>query len=674
MKKNLLIPFSFLILCFCMHPGMVFSQAPAFDWAKRIGGTSNDNGNAIALDVSGNLYITGLFQGTVDFDPDSTGTYFLTSGGSFSVFISKFDSLGHFIWTKAMGGSGGYISGLSLALDVSGNVYTSGYFYGTVDLNPDAGILNATSNGGDDIFISKLDNSGNFVWAKTIGGTGTDVVNGMAMDSVGSGGLYITGNFQGTVDFNPDATGTFYLNSAGNDDIFVSKFDTSGNLIWAKAMGGTANDRGTSITVDPSAARYVYSTGYFQGTADFDPGAGGTFHLTSAGNYDIFISKLDSAGNFIWAKAMGGTNDDEANSIAVDPSGNGAVYTTGFFYQSADFDPGIATYILNSAQVSDIFISKLDSAGNFAWAKSIYGGGYDMGLAVALDHFGHVYTTGFFSDTADFDPGAGTFHLGSAGSGNIFISKLDTSGNFVWAKAMNGTGFDQGNSIAADASGKVYITGAFTSPSLQFNTDSLTNADNTSSTYDILLASLASCSAYFTVYADTVPHNWFAVNHASGSGLLTYSWDWGDGNSSTSASPSHTYSVPGNYNICLTINDAAGCTSTYCDSSTYLYKDNGNNTVITISVLPQTITGIIEMNKEAVPVSTLPNPFTHEITMKGTTAKGEIFIYDISGKEILRQKTMTDETKINTAFISRGFYLLQYIEENKSAHFKMTKF
>ena len=153
-----------------------------------------------------------------------------------------------------------------------------------------------------------------------------------------------------------------------------------------------------------------------------------------------------------------------ASGVAVDGSGN--VYTTGFFEGTADFDPENVTAgdTLVSAGGSDIFVSKLDSAGNFVWAKQMGGGDDDQGHGVAVDGSGNVYTTGHFRSTADFDPGTGVFDLMSsrpeAGpSLDLFVSKLDSAGNFVWARQMGGTGSDQGEDVAVDDRGNVYTTG-----------------------------------------------------------------------------------------------------------------------------------------------------------------------------------------------------------------------
>ena len=357
-------------------------------------------------------------------------------------------------WAKSMGGTS-YDQGLSIAVDAAGNVYTTGSYTGTVDFDPGAGIFYLTSNGVTDIFVTKFDVSGNFVWAKSIGGTAADRGNGIVIDS--GGNILLTGYFGRTVDFDPNG-GIDSLTSVGSYDIFISKLNSSGNLLWAKDMGGLNNDWANSITVDSTGN--VYTTGYFEGTSDFDPGIG-IFNLIVSGPSEaIFVSKLDSSGNFVWAKSFGGYNQAIGQSITTDASEN--VYTTGYFRGTIDFDPGSGVYNLTSGP-QDIFISKLDAVGNFVWAKNIggeTGAGPDYGISVAVDKYGNVFSTGFFQGTVDFDPGAGTDSLTAIFS-NIYISKLDASGNFVWAKSIGDTTGGEGYSIVLDAVGDIYIGGAY---------------------------------------------------------------------------------------------------------------------------------------------------------------------------------------------------------------------
>jgi len=431
-------------------------NAQTFEWAQSFGAPFSDKGYAITTDASGNIYVSGIFGNTIDFDAGS-GTANLTAVGAWDIFVQKLDASGNFLWAKSFGGSS-FDEVNSITVDASGNVYTTGFFIGSVDFDPGAGEFSLTSAGSKDIFIQKLDASGDFLWAKSFGNSsdsfGSSGDFGVTVADI-SGNVYTTGRFQGTVDFDPGAE-TFNLSSAGVNDIFVQKLDASGNFLWAKSFGSNSDDSGNTITVDASGN--IFIAGNFQGTVDFDPGDS-TANLTSVGNSDAFVQKLDASGNFLWAKSFGGSSFDMVQSITVDASGN--IFTTGGFQGAADFDPGAATVTLNSAGSRDIFLQKLDDSGNFLWAKSFGGSSFDMVQSMISDTSGDVYTTGWFEDTVDFDPGTGTANLSSVGDLDIFVQKIDDSGNFIWAKSFGGIGRDRGWSIAVDASENVYTTGWF---------------------------------------------------------------------------------------------------------------------------------------------------------------------------------------------------------------------
>jgi Ca2+-binding RTX toxin-like protein len=421
-------------------------------FVKKMGGTSTDEGRAIVTDAVGNIYTTGRFQGTADFDP-GPGTFNLISATEPAVFISKLDSNGDFAWAKSFAGTDDAY-GNGIALDGQGNVYTIGQFLGTVDFDPDGGVFNLTSSGSFDVFISKLDNEGNFIWAKSFGGaTNHDIGLGIAADEQGN--VYSTGYFNDTADFDP-GNGIVNFTSAGSTDVFISKLDGAGDFVWARRFGGTFGDAAGGIALDDFGN--LVTTGYFVGSVDFDAGAG-ISNLSSAGEEDIFVSVWDVSGSFNWARALGGTGNDKGNSIAVDGEGN--IYTAGRFSLTADFDPGAGTFSLTSAGNQDVFISKLDSTGNFIWAKSMGGTSGDDAYGITVDKLGNVYTVGTFTNTADFDSSAAVFNRTSAGGLDAFVSRLDTTGSFVWAKAMGGASTDFGRGVAVDDLGNVFTTGHF---------------------------------------------------------------------------------------------------------------------------------------------------------------------------------------------------------------------
>ncbi|MBN4066017.1 SBBP repeat-containing protein, partial [Candidatus Amoebophilus asiaticus] len=193
-------------------------------WAKGIGSTNNDSGYGIAVDISGNIYITGVFQATADFDPGA-GTTNLTAIGLEDIFFAKYDPNGNYTWSKGIGGTSSGV-GIGIAVNSSGNVYITGGFLATADFDPGTDTANLTSAGLCDIFFAKYDTGGNYVWAKGIGSTSYDLGHGIALG--GSGNVYITGRFQGTADFDP-GIGTANLISAGDYDIFFARYSVNAN-------------------------------------------------------------------------------------------------------------------------------------------------------------------------------------------------------------------------------------------------------------------------------------------------------------------------------------------------------------------------------------------------------------------------------------------------------------
>lgn len=390
-----------------------------FLWAKSMGGIYTDWAQSIALDASGNIYLTGFFSDNADFDPGA-GTFLLSAVGNLDVFVLKLDPAGNFLWAKGVGGSSDDL-GKSIGLNAAGEVLVTGYYTATTDFDPGAGIYNLSPAGASDSFVLKLDAAGNFVWARSIGGTSDDQSNSIRLDN--SGNVYTTGFFSGTADFDPGA-GVYTMTGAGVWTIYVCKFDALGNFVWAKALAGAANSWNWASAVITDALGNVFTTGSFEGTVDFDPGAG-SFSLTSAGSSDAFMSKLDAAGNFVWAGRVGGTAGDWAHSIDLDVSGN--IHLNGKFSGTADFDPGVGAFNLTAFGFGDAFISKYDPAGNFLSAVQLGGAsGIIEGVSIKADGSGNVYTTGYYTNTTDFDPGPLSYSLTptSPFGPEIYVHKL----------------------------------------------------------------------------------------------------------------------------------------------------------------------------------------------------------------------------------------------------------
>ena len=328
------------------------SASGKFEWAKKIGKGGFESGESIALDKSGNLYITGSFDGTEDFDPGEAVFNLVCDDYQTHAFILKLDASGNFLWAKKTG-ENELVYGRSISLDASGNIYTVGTFKGTVDFDSGEGISNLESTQIDghsktDMYVLKLDASGNFLWAKNWYGGVSDQDHSIAVDA--SGNVYTTGDFYGKIDFNPGKE-NFSLSSKGKTDIFISKLDASGNFVWAKSIGGKLEDEGKSIAAD--AAGNIYLTGFFSETVDFDPGKG-KLEFTAPGSYgedekkDIFIVKFNSSGISLWALQIGGDHSDIGKNISVDA--NNTILLEGDYYGNIDFDPGQGTFYLKPEQ------------------------------------------------------------------------------------------------------------------------------------------------------------------------------------------------------------------------------------------------------------------------------------------------------------------------------------
>ena len=286
-------------------------------------------------------------------------------------------------------------------------------------------------------------------WVKQAGGTDSVVKGyGLTMDVYGNS--IVTGKFTGTCVFGETNT----LHSGGASDIFIAKYDPSGDLVWVRQAGGTSDDEGYGIATD--GAGNIIVTGKFQGDATF-----GQTVLASRGESDIFIAKYDPAGNLLWVRQAGGAGDDQGLSVAVD--GIGYIVVTGNFRGTTRF--GLDSTPLSLCSVSgssDIFIARYDVNGNLVWVKKAGGIDYDEGLGVATDSCGNNIITGRFGDSATFGTGTTTeTTLSSSRGSDIFIAKYDVNGNLVWARQAGGTADECSFGIATDVYGNSIITGRF---------------------------------------------------------------------------------------------------------------------------------------------------------------------------------------------------------------------
>ncbi len=413
-------------------------------WAKTWGGSKRDVAYGVGVDGLGNAYVVGPYIDTVDFDPDPLLTDIHTSNaisGTFyhnNIFLSKFAPDGTFQWARTWGP--GYVKGSvggaeAYNVVVAGSaLYVVGDFSGDVtDFNPwgshDYHANHPASQGNlyFDSFLSKFDLDGNFQWARTWGGEGYDDGPGVAVDGFGS--VYVAGMYGSqTINFDP-AGGSGGLGHPAHDsgpivDVFLSKFDASGNFQWVRTWGGQGTEDAMG-TVVVDEANMVYVGGRYASTlCDFNPGGVPDLHSTNGG-LDAFVSKWSPDGNFQWARTWGGSGTDSVVGLAVD--GLGSVYTTGWYSGAVDFDPGGGLDNHTSNGLKDVFFNQFDANGNFYWAKTWGGSGDDMaGLAMLGRH--SIYVAGGFggapAETVDFDPGSGVDNHSAAGAADAFVSQF----------------------------------------------------------------------------------------------------------------------------------------------------------------------------------------------------------------------------------------------------------
>jgi hypothetical protein len=355
-----------------------------------------------------------------------------------------------FYWANAQGGTSAD-EAMQVAVAGTGEVYVVGEFYGSGDFDPGAGTTTLTSAGQSDVYIVKYNSSGTLAWAKSIGGTNFDDVTGVVLS--GDGNLVVSGYFLGTSDFDPGA-GTANLSAGASYTPYLLKLDSSGDYSWARSFTSSGMAFGSNATTDSS--ENIYFAGGYEGTMDADPGAG-TSNVTSAGQRDIFVIKLDSAGLLTWVKSIGGTGFDHSIAIADD---NSNIYLTGVFEGTVDFDPGAGTNNLVSNGGRDIYMLKLTTAGVFSLAKSAGGSGTDTPQDIFVKDT-NIYLTGSFGDTVDFDPGAGTSNATSAGSTDVFAWKLNSSAELSWIKTFGGSSADIGYGISVNDLGDVVVVGSY---------------------------------------------------------------------------------------------------------------------------------------------------------------------------------------------------------------------
>ena len=545
MKNILLIVF----LIFLTYAG--YTQIPQYEWSFTTGSNSSDKANAMGIDAQGNKYVCGFFRGAVDFEPGPGSTTISTYPNT-DVFVMKLDTNDNLVWVKEI--QSNYYSeyAYNLAVDDTGNVYVSGIFSTSIDLDPGQSNHFVSSSGGFDVFLVKLDANGSFLWGSAFGGADHDYDGDIEIDD--DGNVLLLGSFLGSMDCDPGA-GTFMLHAQNaSKDGFIIKLCLEGNFIWAKKMSGAGEEYCRTCATDSYGN--IYLSGYFESTIDIDPGP--AVHLVSSfGGKDSYLLKLDMNGNMIWANTYGGIND-ETGAVLVEK--NNSLYLAASHHGSYTIAVPGGIDTLSSLGELDVTVIKMDTSGQYLWTYQTGGASYDVAYDILLDSDENIYITGGFNDTVDFNPGPGIdLHI-SNGNYDSFISKIDSSGNHIWTTSYGGQNVEV--SISSAITGVDFYTVGFFQGITDLDPHWHSQYHSSYGNNDIMMLKLdleGFLDPYFhaiqtsITLADTVQF----IEQSYGS-PTSWFWDFGDGTTSSSQQAAHHYVSGGEFTVSLVIANTGG--------------------------------------------------------------------------------------------------------------------
>jgi hypothetical protein len=441
-----------------------------YKYTRIIDGTDSDEVRGVTCDSSGNVYIVGNYRGSPtikDQNGTTVGTLPTSSGGVGAVFVCKFNSSGTYQYSRIIDGDV-FQSGLSVSCDSSGNMYIAGIYTGTSAIKDQDGTTLGTlptTNYNGTAFVSKFDSSGAYQYSRIVDSV-NDYDQGSSVTCDSSGNMYLAGIYTGTPtikDQDGNTLGTLPASASNTNAAFVCKFNSSGDYQYTRIIDSTGGDAGSGVTCDSSGN--VYLTGRYIGTPLIKDQANTTLGtLPASVSITAFVSKFDSVGTYQYTRVIDTTGNDVGFGVACDSTGN--MYIAGAYSGTPlikDQDGTTLGTLPASAGSDTAFVSKFDSSGTYQYSRIVDGSGTDQGNGVACDPSGNMYIAGYYNQTPTIKDQDGTTlgTLPASGSSTAFVSKFDSSGNYLYSRIIDSAGNDIGYGVSCDSSGNMYFAGIY---------------------------------------------------------------------------------------------------------------------------------------------------------------------------------------------------------------------
>lgn len=691
--KNLLPTLLTALLC-----SSLFGQSFKSNFSFTGGNVGADEIRDITTDAQGNIYITGSFTDSVDFDPGA-GTFYLTTpaGNQPDAFIQKLDANGNFLWAKSFRGTyNDYEEGKKIAVDDTGNVYVVGIYQRNIFFTFSGYQWPGNSNSNVyQPFLVKLDSIGNVKWGMGWKGNYTTFTfsgvtyyssswpYGFALDAAGD--IFVTGALVAGLDFDPTLNADLSKYSSGGSDVFVVKVSNSGDVKNVVTVGGV--DSEWPYTIDYHNGHLAIGGSFFN-TVDFNPDTAVVNQVTSTGSNESYIWQLDTSLTFVSIASFGSISGPDF-SVAIDHDNLGNLYNLGFSSANTiDLDPDPNTaFTLNSSN-SKIYLQKLSSSGSLVWAKLLLSGANDArAYGISVSNQKNISITGRFSGTADADPNpTNTYNLTSSGGYDAFVIQLDSAGNFIAASSFGGTDDDIFWAAHFTQNNEVLAGGSFQN-TIDIDPTAIVNQVTSNGQQDFMFLNLSLCGSQ----NDTLPiascNNYMLSNGTviSQSGFYLDSLIGSDGCDSNITldltiriiNPSVSQTVDGleaassatnptyQWMDCATQQIVQGATS-----QTFMPSVNGQYAVIVSDSICSDTSACFTINNVSInehdlanSIAVFPNPTTGKLNITSNERIEKIEVYDLSGREMLTVDH--PEGEVDLSKLSTGVYLVK-IKTEKS--------